>query len=55
MTEGDANIYHYAACEDCPLWKYEDTREEAKEAAEQHAEERGHSAFHETLEGANVR
>lgn len=46
---------HYAACRDCPIWKYTDTREQAKEAARTHAEEKRHRAFHETLEDGNVR
>jgi len=58
MTSNDtqeSDVYHYAACWDCKLWKYTDTREEAHEAAEAHEEETEHNAYAETLEGTNVR
>ncbi len=54
MTQ-ESEVYHYAACWDCKLWKYTDTREEAHEAAETHEEETEHNAYAETLEGTNVR
>lgn len=53
--EYEGEVLHYAACRDCPIWKYTDTREEAKEAARAHAEEKRHRAFPETLEDGNVR
>lgn len=48
-TQGRRNppqeTLHYAACNDCPLWKWTESREAADEAAESHADETGHDAY----------
>lgn len=39
---------HYAACYDCPLYKWADEYQEALEMAEAHGDNFGHSAYVDT-------
>lgn len=43
MTESE--ILHYAACNDCKLYKYVDDEDTAEERAEFHSEEFDHDAY----------
>jgi hypothetical protein len=41
----DGGVYHFAACSDCPLWKWADTAADAEEAADEHGRRKGHDAY----------
>lgn len=43
--EEDIEVFHYAACKDCELYKWVDSQSEAEIAAEKHHYQRGHEAI----------
>jgi|GEM_PF-4020680 len=44
MTDTETEVYHYAACNDCPLFEWVDSDKDAEISAEKHHFERDHSA-----------
>ncbi len=44
-AEDDTEVLHYAACNDCTLYKWVESRNEAEIAAEKHHFQRDHDSF----------
>lgn len=44
-SKDEIESVYYAACDDCPFWKPEDTRGNANEAAWRHEEQTGHFTY----------